>query len=221
MVEYENIRQSGKIAIGLREDDELIDVRLSNGNNKIILGSTSGRMVVFDENEIRPMGRTATGVKGIELDGALCTGMEVGDADSNILIVTENGYGKKTYVNEYRETKRGSKGVRALNITDKNGNMVSHKIVTEDKDLLIITEEGMIIRLPLEQVNQLGRVTQGVKLINLKEGQTVSTVSIVDKQKEEEEVEESISTTENTQENTVNTEEVVETVNIDQIEESE
>ena len=100
-------------------------------------------------------------------------------------------------------------------------NMVSHKIVTEDKDLLIITEEGMIIRLPLEQVNQLGRVTQGVKLINLKEGQTVSTVSIVDKQKEEEEVEESISTNEATQENTVNTEEVVETVNIDQIEESE
>ena len=185
LVEYENIRQSGKIAIGLREDDELIDVRLSTGEDKIILGSTSGRMVVFDENEIRPMGRTATGVKGIELDGATCTGMEVGNKDSNILIVTENGYGKKTYISEYRETKRGSKGVRALNITDKNGNMVSHKLVTEDKDLLIITEEGMIIRLPLEQVNQLSRVTQGVKLINLKEGQTVSTVSIVEKQKDE------------------------------------
>ena len=188
VVEYENIRQSGKIAIGLKEDDELIDVRLSTGNDKIILGSTSGRMVVFDESDIRPMGRTASGVKGINLDGATCTGMEIGTEDSNILIVTENGYGKKTFVTEYRETKRGSKGVRALNITEKNGNMVAHKLVTDDKDLLIITAEGMIIRLPIDQVSQLGRVTQGVKLINLKEGQTVSTLSIVDKQKEDEEV---------------------------------
>ena len=196
VVEYENIRQSGKIAIGLKEDDELIDVRLSTGNDKIILGSTSGRMVVFDESDIRPMGRTASGVKGINLDGATCTGMEIGNEDSNILIVTENGYGKKTFVTEYRETKRGSKGVRALNITEKNGNMVAHKLVTDDKDLLIITAEGMIIRLPIDQVSQLGRVTQGVKLINLKDGQTVSTLSIVDKQKEDEEVLEARETSE-------------------------
>lgn len=180
--EYENIRNSGKIAITLREEDELIDVRLTKGNDYVILGASSGRMVVFDENEIRPMGRTASGVKGINLDGAICTGMEVGSLEDNILIVTRNGYGKKTFVSEYRMTKRGSKGVKALNITDKNGVMVTHKIVNEEQDLLIITGHGMIIRLPIEQISQLGRVTQGVKLINLKDGQYVSTISLVEKE---------------------------------------
>lgn len=185
--EYENIRQSGKIAISLRDDDELIDVRLSNGEKLVILGSTSGRMVIFDEKEIRPMGRTASGVKGIELDGEKCIGMDIGTPDDNILIVTSNGYGKKTFVKEYRMTKRGSKGVKALNATDKNGSMVAHKIVTDDKDLMIITESGMLIRLPIESISQLGRVTQGVKLINLKEEQKVSTISVVDKVEEIEE----------------------------------
>lgn len=185
--EYENIRQSGKIAISLRDDDELIDVRLSDGEKLVILGSTSGRMVIFDEKEIRPMGRTASGVKGIELDGEKCIGMDIGTPDDNILIVTSNGYGKKTFVKEYRMTKRGSKGVKALNATDKNGSMVAHKIVTDDKDLMIITESGMLIRLPIESISQLGRVTQGVKLINLKEEQKVSTISVVDKVEEIEE----------------------------------
>lgn len=189
--EFINIRNSGKIAIGLREDDELIDVRLSTGNSVIILGSSSGRMVVFNEDEIRPMGRTASGVKGITLDGAECIGMEVGNLEDNLLIVTKNGYGKKTLISEYRMTKRGSKGVKALNITDKNGDMISHKIVTDEHDLLIITDSGMLIRLPIEQISQLGRVTQGVKLINLKDNQYVSTVSIVDKQSEEDEEENS------------------------------
>ena len=182
--EYENIRQSGKIAISLRDDDELIDVRLSDGEKLVILGSTSGRMVIFDEKEIRPMGRTASGVKGIELDGEKCIGMDIGTPEDNILIVTSNGYGKKTFVKEYRMTKRGSKGVKALNATDKNGSMVAHKIVTDDKDLMIITESGMLIRLPIESISQLGRVTQGVKLINLKEEQKVSTISVVDKVEE-------------------------------------
>ncbi|MBO5474962.1 MAG: DNA gyrase subunit A [Bacilli bacterium] len=185
--EYENIRQSGKIAISLRDDDELIDVRLSDGQKLVILGSTSGRMVIFDEKEIRPMGRTASGVKGIELDGEKCIGMDIGTPDDNILIVTSNGYGKKTFVKEYRMTKRGSKGVKALNATEKNGSMVAHKIVTDDKDLMIITESGMLIRLPIESISQLGRVTQGVKLINLKEEQKVSTISVVDKVEEIEE----------------------------------
>ena len=185
--EYENIRQSGKIAISLRDDDELIDVRLSDGEKLVILGSTSGRMVIFDEKEIRPMGRTASGVKGIELDGEKCIGMDIGTPEDNILIVTSNGYGKKTFVKEYRMTKRGSKGVKALNATDKNGSMVAHKIVTDDKDLMIITESGMLIRLPIESISQLGRVTQGVKLINLKEEQKVSTISVVDKVEEIEE----------------------------------
>ena len=110
--------------------------------------------------------------------------MDIGTPEDNILIVTSNGYGKKTFVKEYRMTKRGSKGVKALNATEKNGSMVAHKIVTDDKDLMIITESGMLIRLPIESISQLGRVTQGVKLINLKEEQKVSTISVVDKVEE-------------------------------------
>ena len=189
--EYSNIRTSGKIAISLKDDDELIDVKVSNGNNKVILGSTSGRMVVFNENEIRPMGRTASGVKGINLDGGYsCTGMEVGKDDDNLLIVTKLGYGKKTLISEYRMTKRGSKGVKALNVTDKNGEMIAHKIVNNKKDLLMITESGMTIRMGIDQISQLGRVTQGVKLINLKDNQYVSTISILDKEETENEAEE-------------------------------
>ncbi len=184
--EYANIRTSGKIAISLKEGDELIDVKLSDGINKVILGSTSGRMVVFNENEVRPMGRTASGVKGINLDGGYkCTGMEVGKDEDNLLIVTKYGYGKKTLISEYRMTKRGSKGVKALNVTDKNGEMIAHKIVNNDKDLLMITESGMAIRMGINQISQLGRVTQGVKLINLKDNQYVSTISILDKETEE------------------------------------
>ena len=184
--EYSNIRSSGKIAISLKDDDELIDVKLSDGDNKVILGSTSGRMVVFNEQEVRPMGRTASGVRGINLDGNFsCTGMEVGHDDDNLLIVTKYGYGKKTLISEYRMTKRGSKGVKALNITDKNGEMIAHKIVNNEKDLLMITESGMTIRMGVEQISQLGRVTQGVKLINLKDNQYVSTISILDKELDE------------------------------------
>lgn len=215
--EYGNIRNSGKIAISLREDDELIDVRLSDGSSYIILGSSAGRVVVFNEQEIRPMGRTASGVRGISLDGATCIGMEIGLADDNLLIVTKNGYGKKTHVNEYRMTKRGSKGVKALNVTDKNGDMIAHKIVNNDKDLLIITDSGMLIRLPIDQISQLGRVTQGVKLINLKENQYVSTISVVDKQKEDE-FEESAENTEQIQENS-DIQLEVEQTNIENLEE--
>ena len=184
--EYANIRTSGKIAISLKDGDELIDVKLSDGINKVILGSTSGRMVVFNENEVRPMGRTASGVKGINLDGGYkCTGMEVGKDEDNLLIVTKYGYGKKTLISEYRMTKRGSKGVKALNVTVKNGEMIANKIVNNDKDLLMITESGMAIRMGINQISQLGRVTQGVKLINLKDNQYVSTISILDKETEE------------------------------------
>lgn len=180
--EFANIRNSGKIAITLREDDELISVRTTDGSQYILLSSSEGRMVVFNEEEIRPMGRTASGVKGITLENAVCTGMEVGLPDDNVLVVTSNGYGKKTFVREYRMTKRGSKGVKALNTTEKNGDLVTHLIVDDTKDLLIITGHGMIIRLPIDQISQLGRVTQGVKLINLKDNQYVSTVSVVEKE---------------------------------------
>ena len=178
--EFENIRNNGKIAITLRDDDELIDVKVSNGTNLILLASTSGRMVKFNEENLRTMGRTASGVRGINLDGASCVGMEVVTNKDKILIVTENGYGKQTLVEEFRETSRGSKGVKALNITEKNGKIVSFKLVYENSDVIIITVTGMIIRLPISQVSTLGRVTQGVRLINLKQGQSVSSVSIVD-----------------------------------------
>ena len=188
--EFENIRQSGKIAISLREDDELISAHLTNGEEFIVIGSSTGRMVIFPEDEVRPMGRGASGVKAIQLDDSYCIGMEVGMSTDNILIVTDKGYGKKTYLSEYRLTKRGSKGVKALNTTDKNGVMVAHKIVTDDQDLIIITNSGMVIRMGIEKINQLGRVTQGVKLINLKDGQEVSTITVVDKTPDEEITEE-------------------------------
>ena len=185
--EFENIRTSGKICISLRNNDELIGVKKSFGDSYIMLGSSEGRMVLFNEEEIRVMGRTASGVRGINLTDADCVGIEVVTLEDNILIVTKKGYGKKTLVSEYRTTKRGSKGVKALNITDKNGSMASFKIVGDDQDLMIITNSGMLIRLPLEQISQLGRVTQGVRLINLKDNQIVSTISLVDKESEEDE----------------------------------
>ena len=185
--EFENIRTTGKICIKLKENDELIGVKKTNGESNILLASSEGRMNVFDENEIRVMGRTASGVKGINLGSAECVSIENVKDDDNIVIVTENGYGKKTLISEYRKTKRGSKGVKALNITEKNGNIASIKKVIDDSDIMIITNQGIIIRLPLEQVSQLGRVTQGTRLINLKSGQKVSSVSIVQKEKEQEE----------------------------------
>ena len=185
--EFENIRATGKICIKLKENDELIGVKKTNGESNILLASSEGRMNVFDENEIRVMGRTASGVKGINLGSAKCVSIENVNDDDNIVIVTENGYGKKTLISEYRKTKRGSKGVKALNITEKNGNIASIKKVIDDSDIMIITNQGIIIRLPLEQVSQLGRVTQGTRLINLKSGQKVSSVSLVQKEKEPEE----------------------------------
>lgn len=185
--EFENIRATGKICIKLKENDELIGVKKTNGESNILLASSEGRMNVFDENEIRVMGRTASGVKGINLGSAKCVSIETVNDDDNIVIVTENGYGKKTLISEYRKTKRGSKGVKALNITEKNGNIASIKKVIADSDIMIITNQGIIIRLPLEQVSQLGRVTQGTRLINLKSGQKVSSVSLVQKEKESEE----------------------------------
>ena len=182
--EFENIRNSGKICISLRNNDELIGVKKSTGNEYIMMGSSEGRMAVFNENEIRVMGRTASGVRGINLVDADCVGIEVVSLDNNILIATKKGYGKKTLVSEFRTTKRGSKGVKALNITEKNGSLVTFKIIDDNQDLMIITNSGMIIRLSLNQISQLGRVTQGVRLINLKDNQYVSTISIVDKEEE-------------------------------------
>ena len=144
-----------------------------------MLATSDGRMIRFDENEIRVMGRTAAGVKGIDVNNSKCIGMEIFESDQLVLIVTENGYGKKTDVSQYRMTHRGSKGVKALNITEKNGSIVSFKAIKDNCDLMIITNSGTIIRLPLNQVSQTGRVAQGVKLINLREDQKVGSAEIV------------------------------------------
>ncbi len=180
--EFENIRNSGKIAISLRDNDQLLAVKLADSENEILIASSNGRMIRFNENELRSMGRTASGVKGIDVNNGLCVGCEVAHIGEEVLVVTENGYGKRTNIEEYRMTHRGSKGVKALNITEKNGNIVAFKAVKEDKDLMIITNNGVIIRLPLEQISKSGRVAQGVKLINLKDEQKVSNIAIVEKE---------------------------------------
>ena len=179
--EFDNIRKTGKLAITLKENDELISVKKTNGNNEVLIAASNGRMVRFNETEVRIMGRSASGVKGIDIEDGICVGCEVANESSNILVVTENGYGKKTVLDEYRKTHRGSKGVKALNITEKNGNLVAFKTINGDEDLMIITNNGIIIRLPIEQISQTGRVAQGVRLINLKDDQKVSTVTVIAK----------------------------------------
>ena len=179
IAEFDNIRSNGKIAITLKEDDELISVQKTDGADEILIASTNGRMIRFKEDEIRVMGRTASGVKGIEVGDGKAVGLEIATSNQEVLVVTENGYGKKTIVDEYRMTHRGSKGVKGLNITEKNGTIVAFKLVTGHEDLMIMTDSGIIIRLSLDQVSKTGRVAQGVKLINLKDNQKVSTIAIL------------------------------------------
>jgi DNA gyrase subunit A len=180
LAEFDSIRQSGKICITLKDDDELIAVRKTDGKNSILLASSDGRMDKFNESEIRPMGRTASGVRGINLStDAYCIGADVATDDDKVLILTEKGYGKQTSVREFRDTKRGSKGVKALNSTEKNGKLCTFKIVGDKTDLVIITDSGTVMRMPLNQISTLGRVTQGVRLINLKDDQKVSSISLI------------------------------------------
>ena len=183
--EFDSIRNNGKKAITLKEDDELISVKKTNGNNEILMASSNGRMVRFDENAIRVMGRSASGVRGINLtDDSYLVGMEVVNDNQDVLVVTEKGYGKKTPIGEYRITNRGGKGVKTLNITDKNGSIISFKTVDNEKDLMIITNEGIVIRLDVNQISTMSRVTQGVRLINLRDGQLVGSTAIIDKDEE-------------------------------------
>lgn len=183
--EFNSIRNNGKIAITLKDSDELVDVKNTSGNNEILMASSNGRMIRFNESEIRIMGRTASGVKGIDTGDGYVVGCEISDSSKQILVVTENGFGKKTDVEEYRLTHRGSKGVKALNITEKNGSIVAFKSVEGNEDLMIVTDSGIIIRVSLEQVSKTGRVAQGVKLINLKDNQKVSTITLVYKDEED------------------------------------
>ena len=215
--EFDSIRKGGKIAIVLKENDELISVKATCGENEIVIGASNGRLVRFDETEVRSMGRSSSGVKGIELDGAHVVGAEVVEENQLVLIVTENGYGKQTVIDEYRKTHRGSKGVKALNVTEKNGPMASLKCLNPDDklDLMIITDSGIIIKLPLEQVSTLKRATQGVRLINLKDEQKVSTVALVEKEEDIESDSEEAS-----EDNTTSSDETsVESVNEEKVDE--
>ena len=185
--EFENIRTNGKIAITLKENDELISAKITEGNAEILIASSNGRIIRFNESEIRMMGRTASGVKGIDVGNGVAVGMEISSEIKDVLVVTENGYGKKTKIDQYRMTHRGSKGVKALNVTEKNGNIVSFKIVNGDEDLMVITNQGIVIRTHLNQIRTTGRNTQGVKIINLEGRQRVVTLAIVPFEEETEE----------------------------------
>ncbi|WP_202982546.1 DNA gyrase subunit A [uncultured Sharpea sp.] len=187
ITEFENIRTSGKIAISLRDDDELVDVKLTNGESEILLAASNGKAIRFDENDVREMGRTASGVRGMNVDGAHIVGVTTSLEGSKVLVVTEYGYGKISPADEYRLAHRGGKGVKTLNVTSKNGDLVAIKAVEGNEDLMIMTSEGIVIRLPMEQVKEAGRATQGVRLIRVNGGSVVSSISVVDKTDESEE----------------------------------
>lgn len=183
--EFVRIRQSGKKAITMREDDELIDVKLTDGHCDILVAAANGKAIRFREDDVRDMGRSAGGVKGINVDGSDVIGITTSLEGSKIMVVTEKGYGKMTSLEEYRLSHRGGKGVKTVNITEKNGVLVALRAVHGDEDLMIITSEGVIIRFAMEQIRLAGRATQGVRLIKVAEGAVVSSVTVVKKAEEE------------------------------------
>lgn len=183
--EFKNIRQSGKIAINLKDEDQLVAVKLTQENEEILVAASNGKLIRFNENDVRPMGRTASGVKGINVDGSHVVGMTTNGERQYIMAISENGYGKMSPIEDYRESHRGGKGVKTINTTEKTGQLVALRAVNGDEDLLIMTSEGIMIRLPMEQVKLAGRNTQGVRLIKVAEGSTVSSVEVVDKSEEE------------------------------------
>ena len=190
---YSRPRAKGVNAVNVREGDELLEAILTDGKSEVLIASRNGRCVRFDETDARPLGRTATGVRGINLDeddsaiGMVCYEPEAEDAaEHTLLVIGERGLGKRTDFEEYRKTSRGSKGVRTMNITDKTGKLVAMKNVTEDNDLLIITQSGLIIRMAVSDIAQSGRNTQGVKLINIRDNDSIASVSVVAKSEEDE-----------------------------------
>ncbi|MGA3602461.1 MULTISPECIES: DNA gyrase subunit A [Lysinibacillus] len=183
--QFANIRTNGLIAISLREDDDLISVRLTDGEKQVIIGTRDGMLVRFQEDDIRSMGRTAGGVRGIKLrDGDEVVGMEIIEPGQEILVVTEKGYGKRTSEEEYRLQSRGGVGLKTIQITDKNGPMVAVKTVDGSEDLMLITINGMLIRMDVDDISLIGRSTQGVRLIRLGDDELVATVAKVEKEEE-------------------------------------
>lgn len=186
---FENIRNSGLIALNLREEDELISVKLTDGKRDMVIGTKKGMLIRFNENDVRSMGRTATGVKGITLDSEdEVIGMEILEEQSDVLIITKNGYGKRTPIEEYRVQTRGGKGLRTCNITDKNGDVVALKCVSQEEDIMLITVSGVLIRVSVSDISQMGRNTQGVKVIRLGDEEFVSTVAKVQTSEDEDEI---------------------------------
>ncbi|WP_277587470.1 DNA gyrase subunit A [Psychrobacillus antarcticus] len=186
---FAHIRANGLIAISLREEDELMAVRLTDGSKQIIIGTRQGKLVRFEETDIRSMGRTAGGVRGIRLkEDDYVVGMEIIEPDQEILVVTENGYGKRTPESEYRLQSRGGMGVKTCQITDKNGPLSAVKAVDGSEDLMLITINGMLIRMDVNDISRTGRSTQGVRLMRLAEDELISTVAKVEKEEDEEEI---------------------------------
>jgi len=186
---YSKPRVNGVAAITIKEDDELLEAKLTNGESQVLIAVKSGKMVRFEEGKTRPMGRTASGVRGITLQNEQdeVIGMvSVNDMESEILVVSENGYGKRSALDDYRITNRGGKGVKTLNITEKTGKLVSINNVTDADDLMIINKSGLTIRMDVSTLRVMGRATQGVRLINIKGNDSIAAVTKVMKDEEEE-----------------------------------
>lgn len=186
---FANIRTNGLIALNLKDDDELINVHKTTGENDIVIASSGGKLVWFDEDAVRPMGRSATGNIGIRLDeNEVAVGMELVGPDQEILVVSEKGFGKRTPISDYRKSGRGTKGVKTLNMTERTGAIIAMKAVNGDEDLLMVSNKGVIIRTSLSQVSVLGRDTQGVTLMRVGEDQFVSSVAILEHEEPEEDM---------------------------------
>ncbi|ARV02352.1 DNA gyrase subunit A [Enterococcus faecalis] len=195
---FSNIRSNGLIAISLKEDDELVNVVTTNGNQKMIIGTHAGYSVTFDENTVRDMGRTASGVRGIRLrENDYVVGAAILDENKEVLVITENGYGKRTKASEYPVKGRGGKGIKTANITEKNGPLAGLTTVNGDEDILLITNKGVIIRFNVDSVSQTGRATLGVRLMRMEDGAKVVTMAVVEPEEVEEKIVEVVETTEN------------------------
>lgn len=177
--EFENIRSNGKIAITLREDDELVAVRMTDGDNDIIIAGSNGKAVRFNEQDVRPSGRNAMGVAGFNCDGSIVVGIATDREGQEILAITEKGYGKRSNLSEYRKTKRGAKGVNTIKITEKNGPLVAVRAVSGNEEALIMSSDGTIIRILVEDIGVYSRSTMGVRLINVKDDVVVNSVTIL------------------------------------------
>lgn len=186
---YSRPRSNGINAITIREGDELLEAKLTSGNDEILMAIKSGRAIRFNETKVRPMGRNASGVRGVTLanDKDEVVGMiTISDSEANVMVVSENGYGKRSDIEDYRVTNRGGKGVKTINVTDKTGDLIAIKNVTDNDDLMIINKSGIVIRLAVEDLRVMGRATQGVKLINLKGNDTIAAVAKVERSEDEE-----------------------------------